>query len=151
MGYASIDIGGLRETSGTEKTEIVELVLACVEKAYQQQEENLSKSFVNKQPLPLGLITQQWARGEPTIYLDRPQSESAEKILNNLWFGPVAGDKREVLARWCTYSSKCVRCEPSPKDDQFGTAVSIRVSLKENPLVRQVKMWGKCRVSKSGL
>jgi hypothetical protein len=141
QGTFGIDIGGLREASGTDKAEIVDRVLTCVEKAYQEQK--LTNSFVNKKPLPLGLIAQQWAHGEPTIYLERPQSESSEKILNNLWFGPVAGDKREVLASWCTSSSKCVRCEPSPKDDQFRTAVSIRVSLKENPLVRQEKMWGK--------
>jgi hypothetical protein len=139
-GNFSFDLGGSRKSSSTESAEIIDRVIKCIEKAY--ADANLKNTFVSTGPLPLGQIAQQWADGQPTIYLERPDKHEDEIILNNIRFGPAAGDKRDLLAFWCKNMSSCVNCKPNTTDAEFSSASTITVSLKSGPPLIKEKMKG---------
>ena len=139
-GKIDFDLGGLRESSGSESIEIIDRVLGCVEKAYSK--EGLKNTLVVKRPLPLGLISQQWTKSLPSIYLERPSNEEDEIILNNIRVGPINGDKRDILSNWCKNLSSCITCDPNPNGNEFNNVLSVSFSLNQDaPLVKE-KMWG---------
>ncbi len=93
--------------------------------------------------MPLGQIAQKWENEDFFIYLERPDSEANERILNNMRFPAFIGAKQTVLANWCTAFSSCVTCKPDPSKESFPEKGTINISFTNNSQAKKVKMWGK--------
>lgn len=139
-GSLVFDVGGVTDIAGSKNVEIVSRILDCVEKAF--EDEGIIDWYIAKEPLPLGLVAQQWNTGKFTIFLERPNSDDDEITLNNLRFPQFAGPKQTVLAEWCEAFSACARCDPAPNSGGFNQTKSVTISLAKTAPVEKRKMRG---------
>lgn len=120
---------GLKEyISGSNKADIVDRVLDCVEKAFDQA--GIENDYITRGPLQIGLVANQWTTGGMSLHLTPTNSTEGTDILNNLSFGPASGLRPDLIESWCARNSDCVSCEPNLGAEDIASASTVSISLK---------------------
>ena len=123
-----IEFDGGVTLEGSEQKETVKDILDCVQNAFKGATKK--NDYFSDDPLPLGLVENQWSDGTPSIHIARPSDQEDIDHLYNLVLGPAGGLRSALIVQWCDLNSACVECTPNLGSSSIADASTVSIGLK---------------------